>query len=42
MGRRALDGPKGMSKALAALFPAMTLQTRIVHLIRNNLDYASC
>ncbi|HEY8354343.1 MAG TPA: IS256 family transposase, partial [Methylophilaceae bacterium] len=34
------DGLKGMSEALAAVFPATTLQTCIVHLIRNSLDYA--
>jgi len=35
------DGLKGMSEALAAVFPQTTLQTCIVHLIRNSLDYAS-
>ncbi len=35
------DGLKGMAEALAAVFPASTLQTCIVHLIRNSLDYAS-
>ena len=35
------DGLKGMPEALAAVFPASTLQTCIVHLIRNSLDYAS-
>ena len=35
------DGLKGMSEALATVFPATTLQTCIVHLIRNSLDYAS-
>jgi putative transposase len=35
------DGLKGMGEALAAAFPATTLQTCIVHLIRNSLDYAS-
>ena len=34
------DGLKGMSEALAAVFPATTLQTCIVHLIRHSLDYA--
>jgi transposase-like protein len=34
------DGLKGMSEALAVVFPATTLQTCIVHLIRNSLDYA--
>jgi len=35
------DGLKGMEQALEAVFPATTLQTCIVHLIRNSLDYAS-
>jgi putative transposase len=35
------DGLKGMPEALASIFPATTLQTCIVHLIRNSLDYAS-
>ncbi|MGN4193993.1 IS256 family transposase [Burkholderia gladioli] len=35
------DGLKGMLEALAAVFPATTLQTCIVHLMRNSLDYAS-
>ena len=35
------DGLKGMPEALAAVFPATTLQTYLVHLIRNSLDYAS-
>ncbi len=35
------DGLKGMQEALAAVFPATTLQTCIVHLIRNSLNYAS-
>ena len=35
------DGLKGMPEALAAVFAATTLQTCIVHLIRNSLDYAS-
>jgi transposase-like protein len=34
------DGLKGMEDALAASFPATTLQTCIVHLIRNSLDFA--
>jgi putative transposase len=34
------DGLKGMSEALTAVFPATTLQTCIVHLIRHSLDYA--
>jgi len=35
------DGLKGIPEALAAVFPATTLQTCIVHLIRNSLDFAS-
>jgi transposase-like protein len=35
------DGLKGMTEALAAVYPATTLQTCIVHLIRNSLDYAN-
>jgi putative transposase len=35
------DGLKGMPEALQAAFPATTLQTCIMHLIRNSLDYAS-
>jgi transposase-like protein len=35
------DGLKGMSEALAAVFPLTTLQTCIVHLIRHSLDFAS-
>ncbi len=35
------DGLKGMAEALAVVYPAATLQTCIVHLIRNSLDYAS-
>ena len=35
------DGLKGIGEALAAVFPASTLQTCIVHLIRNSLDFAS-
>ena len=35
------DGLKGMPEALAAVYPATTLQTCIVHLIRNSLAYAS-
>ena len=35
------DGLKGMPEALSAVFPATTLQTCIVHLIRNSLDYAT-
>jgi transposase-like protein len=35
------DGLKGMPEALATVFSETTLQTCIVHLIRNSLDYAS-
>ena len=35
------DGLKGMSEALAAVFPSTTLQTCIVHLIRHSLDFAN-
>ncbi|MGE3977737.1 MAG: IS256 family transposase [Nitrospira sp.] len=35
------DGLKGMPEALSAVYPETTLQTCIVHLMRNSLDYAS-
>ena len=35
------DGLPGMPEALEAVFPATTLQTCIVHLIRNSLGYVS-
>ena len=35
------DGLTGMPAARAAVYPRTTLQTCIVHLIRNSLDYAS-
>jgi transposase-like protein len=35
------DGLKGIPEALGTVFPATTLQTCIVHLIRNSLDFAS-
>jgi putative transposase len=35
------DGLKGMPEALGTVYPATALQTCIVHLIRNSLDYAS-
>jgi putative transposase len=35
------DGLKGMPEALGVVFPSTTLQTCIVHLIRNSLDFAS-
>lgn len=34
------DGVRGMPDALEAVFPATTLQTCIVHLIRNSMSYA--
>lgn len=34
------DGLKGMSEALALAYPSTTLQTCLVHLIRNSLDLA--
>jgi transposase-like protein len=35
------DGLKGMAEALAVAYPATTLQTCIVHLIRNSLELTS-
>ena len=35
------DGLKGMEEALVAVFPRTTLQTCIVHLIRQSLDFAN-
>ena len=35
------DGLKGLPETLAAVFPATTLQTCIVHLIRNSRNFAS-
>ena len=35
------DGLKGMPEALGAVFPQTALQTCIVHLIRNSLDFAN-
>ena len=35
------DGLKGMAEALESAYPQTTLQTCIVHLIRNSLDYAN-
>lgn len=35
------DGLKGIPEALGAVFPATTLQTCIVHLIRNSLEFAT-
>jgi putative transposase len=34
------DGLKGMSEALAVAYPTTTLQTCLVHLIRNSLEFA--
>ena len=34
------DGLKGMAEALEAVYPRTTLQTCIVHLLRNSLSYA--
>jgi transposase-like protein len=34
-----VDGLKGLSDAINAVFPKATVQTCIVHLIRNSLDY---
>jgi transposase-like protein len=35
------DGLKGMSEALAAVYPATTLQTCIVHLLRHSLEFTT-
>ena len=35
------DGLKGMSEALAAVYPATTLQTCLVHLVGHSLDFAT-
>jgi putative transposase len=35
------DGLQGMEEALAAAFPSTTLQTCIVHLLRDSLDFAN-
>jgi putative transposase len=35
------DGLKGMEEALTAVYPQTTLQTCIVHLLRQSLDFAS-
>lgn len=35
------DGLKGMEEALGAVYPQTTLQTCIVHLLRNSLDFAN-
>ena len=36
-----VDGLKGLAEAIELSFPQTTVQTCIVHLIRNSLDYAS-
>ena len=36
-----VDGLKGLCEAIETAFPSTTVQTCIVHLIRNSLDYAS-
>lgn len=36
-----IEGLKGRSEALAAVFPLTTLQTCIVHLIRHSLEFAT-
>jgi putative transposase len=36
-----VDGLKGLTDAIETVFPATTVQTCIVHLIRNSLDYVS-
>jgi putative transposase len=36
-----MDGLSGVSEALEVVYPSTTLQTCIVHLIRNSLSYAS-
>jgi putative transposase len=36
-----VDGLKGLSEAIETAFPKTTVQTCIVHLIRNSMDYAS-
>jgi transposase-like protein len=36
-----VDGLKGLAEAIEVAFPATTVQTCIVHLIRNSLDYTS-
>jgi transposase-like protein len=36
-----IDGLKGLTHAIGAAYPRTTVQTCIVHLIRNSLEYAS-
>lgn len=35
-----VDGLNGLADAIGTVFPRTTVQTSIVHLIRNSLDYA--
>src|SRR5690606_22145469 len=35
-----VDGLKGLAEAINTVYPKTTVQTCIVHLIRNSLDYA--
>ena len=35
-----VDGLKGFPDAISAIFPQTQIQTRIVHLLRNSMDYA--
>jgi transposase-like protein len=35
-----VDGLKGLAEAIHAVYPRTTVQTCLVHLIRNSLDYA--
>jgi transposase-like protein len=37
-----VDGLKGFPDAITAVFPETQVQTCIVHLIRNSLDFVSC
>jgi Transposase, Mutator family len=36
-----VDGLKGFPEAIAAVFPPTIVQTCIIHLIRNSMDFAS-
>ena len=36
-----VDGLKGLAEAIGTVYPRTTVQTCIVHLIRNSLDYAN-
>ena len=38
---RRCDGLKGLPDAIAATWPLATIQTCVVHLVRNSLRYAS-